>query len=91
MNAYLHTKSIRPDGSSDCHLTREVPIKHAPMPHHIAGLYFTATGYGARIPTEYMIEVEGRWRRVYCRIYSNSGTLFIGKKYDGTQRVHINE
>lgn len=91
MKAYLHTKDIRADGTSDCHLTREVPVKRSLMPHHVAGLQFTATGYGSRIPTEYMIWVDGRWRRVYCIIYSNSGTLFIGKKYDQTAIVGIDE
>ena len=28
---------------------------------------------------EYMVQVNGKWRRVYCRICSNIGTLFIGK------------
>lgn len=91
MIAYLHTKCIRPDGSSDCHLTREVPVKLSPMYHHVQGLSYTATGYGVRIPTSYMVQVDGRWRRVYLRTYSNTGTLFIGKRYDGTNTVQINE
>lgn len=37
----------------------------------------TRTGYGAKIPTQYMVFGGNRWRRVYCKIYSNSGTLFI--------------
>lgn len=90
MKAYLHTKNIRPDGTSDCHLTREVPVKTEPMPHHKAGLSWTATGYGARIPTVYMIQVDGRWRRVYSICYSNNGTAYIGKKYDGSAIVQIN-
>lgn len=53
-------------------------IKREPMAHHKAGLSFTASGYGARVPTEYMVWYNGHWRRVYCRIYSNIGTLFIG-------------
>lgn len=57
--------------------TESVEVKREPMAHHLAGLSFTATGYGSRIPTEYMVSWLGRWRRVYCRIYSNSGTLYI--------------
>ncbi len=83
---YLHTCSIRKDGTKDTWLTRRVEVKYAPLPHHKAGLSFTASGYGSRIPTSHMIKVEGRWRRVYCRIYSNVGILFIGK-YDGTNTV----
>lgn len=59
---------------SECHA-----IKDAPMWWHENGRTYTASGYGARIPTRHMVWFEGRWRRVYCRIYSNAGTLFIGK------------
>ena len=46
------------------------------------GLSFTATGYGKRIPTRHLIQFNGRWRRVYCCIFSNIGTLYIGKLSD---------
>jgi hypothetical protein len=49
----------------------------APMPHHKAGLTWTATGYGAAIPTTLMVRYKGHLRRVYCRIYSNGGTCFV--------------
>ena len=91
MYAYLKTCNIRPDGTRDSFLTQSVPVKHAPMAHHLAGLTWTASGYGARIPMPYMVQVFGKWRRVYCRIYSNIGTLFIGRKYDGTQIIDIEE
>ena len=35
------------------------------------------TGYGSKIPTQYMVFVENKWRRVYCRVYSNIGTLYV--------------
>lgn len=89
MHAYLKTCAVRPDGTRDSFLTQSVPVKHAPMPHHLAGLTWTASGYGARIPMPYMVQVFGKWRRIYCRIYSNIGTLFIGRKYDGTQIIDI--
>lgn len=57
--------------------TESVQIKSQPMPHHLAGLSFTASGYGSRIPTGYMVSWLGRWRRVYCRIYSNIDKLYI--------------
>ena len=41
------------------------------------GLSYTATGYGSKIPTAIMVWYSGRWRRVYCTIYSNSGTCWI--------------
>ena len=89
MKAYWKTCAIRPDGTCDSFLTQSVPVKYAPMAHHLAGLTWTASGYGARIPMPYMVQVFGKWRRVYCRIYSNIGTLFIGRKYDGTQIIDI--
>jgi hypothetical protein len=41
------------------------------------GLSFTASGYGRRVPTTRMVHVDGRWRRVYCCVFSNSGTCYI--------------
>ena len=42
------------------------------------GLSYTATGYGSKIPTQYMIKtIDERWRRVYCAIYSNVGTCYV--------------
>lgn len=37
----------------------------------------SATGYGSKIPTQYMVYVANKWRRVYCRIYSNIGTCYV--------------
>lgn len=59
-----------------------VPVSHEPMPHHKLGLMYTATGYGKRIPTEYKVQYNGKWRRVYCCIFSNIGTMYIGKLSD---------
>jgi hypothetical protein len=58
--------------------------KDAPMPHHVAGLSYTATGYGRKIPTTKMVRLPGnpRWRRVYCCIFSNSGTCYVTKGKD---------
>lgn len=41
------------------------------------GLQFTATGYGTKIPTSKVIRwSDGKVRRVYCDIYSNSGSCY---------------
>lgn len=74
---FLHGNSERPDGTKDSFWTREVESKDAPMRHHVAGLSFTASGYGAAIPSPRMVKFNGRWRRVYVRIFSNSGTAYI--------------
>lgn len=59
MQAYLHTKTKRSDGAFDNFQTIEVPVKIKTMPHPVQSLLWTATGYVARIPTLYMIQVEG--------------------------------
>lgn len=89
MKAYIHTCHIHPDGGKDCFLTRSVDVKIDELEWQKRGLSFTASGYGSRIPTPYKIKVDGVWRRVYCRIYSNVGTLFIGRKYTGENTVTI--
>ena len=41
------------------------------------GLQYTATGYGTKIPTSKVIKwSDGHERRVYCDIYSNSGSCY---------------
>jgi len=39
----------------------------------------TGSGYGNRLPTRYMVQFAGRWRRVYAACFGNSATLYIGK------------
>lgn len=89
MKAYIHSKSRRHDGRFDNYFTVEVPIKEKILPWQASGLSYTKSGYGARIPTPYMIRYNGRWQRVYCCIYSNVGSLFIGKKLDECLTVQI--
>jgi len=43
----------------------------------LKGLSYTATGYGNKIPTYYMVKHNGRMKRVYCRIFANIGTCYI--------------
>ena len=79
---YLHGCSTHPDGSKDSFWTTRVDSKEAPLPWQTAGLSYTATGYGKRIPMQRMVRFNGRWRRVYCYIFSTSGTCYIGKLSD---------
>lgn len=62
--------------------TLEVELTEKPLWWQERGLSFTATGYGKRIPTRYMVRYNGKLRRVYCAIYSNVGTCYIGKLSD---------
>lgn len=75
--AFLHGKSINKDGSFHSLWTKEVELITREMAHHKLGLSYTRTGYGAAIPTAYMVRFNGRLRRVYVRSYSNAGTVYI--------------
>lgn len=49
----------------------------------VSPVSYSRTGYGSKIPTSKMVLLLGVWRRVYCTIYSNSGTCWVnfeGKK-----------
>lgn len=37
----------------------------------------SATGYGAKIPTRYMLRCQNVWRRVYVMQYGNAGSAYI--------------
>lgn len=74
----VHSYEIRANGERDCFLTQTCEAKDAPLWWHEKGLSFTASGYGKRIPTRQMVKVNGKWRRVYCCVFSNSGTCYIG-------------
>ena len=78
--AWICTRKTDSQGTRDIH---HVKAKYAPMPHHLAGLQWTASGYGRRIPTRYMVQWRGVWRRVYVCQISNAGTAYIGNLADG--------
>jgi len=63
---------------------QKVEHKSEPLWWHKKGLQYTRSGYGGKIPTQWMIKHEGKWRRVYVAIYGNSGTSYIlsGKNKD---------
>jgi hypothetical protein len=79
VKAYINGSTWGENGEYSCAFTQSVEIKEKPLGWQEKGLLYTATGYGSRIPTRYIVKFNGKWRRVYCRIYSNSGTLFIGQ------------
>lgn len=46
-------------------------------------LFYSASGYGRAIPTQYMVQLrDKRWRRVYVCCFSNAGTAYIKTKDD---------
>ena len=79
MKGYVHTFSKRADGSKDSFCTIACEVKISRLWWQEKGLSFTASGYGKRIPTQWMIKFNGKWRRVYMYQISNSGSAFIGK------------
>lgn len=40
----------------------------------------TASGYGKKLKTQWIVRIGARWHRVYCVCYSNSGTCYIVRK-----------
>lgn len=58
---------------------QELEATYSPLWWHEQGLSYTASGYGKRIPTAWVVKYKGKTRRIYCRHYSNAGTLYLGK------------
>jgi predicted alpha/beta hydrolase len=74
MNAWLHFGT-----GNEPRQTINVDVIEAPLGFHKRGLSYTATGYGNRIPTAYMVKWQGKWRRVYAACYGNAASTYIGK------------
>lgn len=80
----------RADSAGKLHRAASVvcECKDSPLPWQERGLMYTATGYGRKIPTRQMIKVNGKWRRVYCCIFSNIGTCYIGNLFAKTGTIY---
>ena len=48
-----------------------------PLWYHTLGIQQTVTGYGMKLTTPFKVIFAGKLRRVYCRQYSNCGSLFV--------------
>lgn len=90
MRAYINARNTRADGTRDTFYTQSVEVKEKPLRWQERGLSFTASGYGSRIPTRYLVKFNDKWRRVYCRIYSNTGSLYIGKLSPVGENLFVN-
>lgn len=75
MKAYLHFGGAGTVDTFGPRLTIETMAKDTGAPR--SGQ--TVTGYGARIPSPYMVKHNGKWRRVYIACYGNAGSAYIGK------------
>lgn len=87
--AYLHFGGPFTDKQPATRLTVETEVMEKLLWWQKRGLMYTATGYGSRIPTSYMVKHEGRWKRVYCCIHGNSGVCFIESKGKPVATVDI--
>lgn len=53
-------------------------IERRPLPWQKLGLQQTASGYGAKLATQFVVQLrKGRARRVYVTQYSNAGSAWI--------------
>lgn len=57
--------------------TKQAAVKVEELRHHKAGLSYTTTGYGNKLPTIYKVHVGGKWRRVYSRCFSNVSSEYV--------------
>lgn len=73
MKFYVHQKSKK----DDTFLTTKCKGRESLLWWQKQGLQYTASGYGTKIPTHHMVFFAGKWRRIYCRIFSNIGTCYI--------------
>ena len=48
--------------------------------------FYTRSGFGMKLPTEYMIKHNKRTKRIYCHTISNCGSLYI---LDRSQRIYV--
>jgi hypothetical protein len=89
MEAYIHFGGVFTSEQPSPRLTIQTEVKEELLWWQKRNLMYTATGYGKRIPTTYMVKHNNRWKRVYCCIFSNSGTLFIEEKRKPIATVDI--
>ena len=66
------------------YLDSDYVVINRPLQHHKLGLMYTANGYGSKLPTRYMLSIDGgRYRRVYATCFSNVASYWVvvsGKK-----------
>jgi hypothetical protein len=74
--AYLHYGGPGTvDGPNGPRRTVETELRETELPQ--SGR--TVSGYGAKLPTPYMVKRFGKWRRVYAACYGNAASHYIGK------------
>lgn len=58
-------------------------FKRNPLAWQKQGLQQTASGYGSKLTTEYMVRITGsiRWHRVYAICWSNVASFYVVWKH----------
>jgi hypothetical protein len=71
--AYLHFRA----SNAGPFQTVSVPVREKLLWWQARGLQYTSSGYGSRIPSRYLVQWAGRWRRVYVTQWSNAGSAWV--------------
>lgn len=64
-------------------------LVHSPLGFMRQGRMETATGYGKRLRTPYMVRFNGRLYRIRCAVFGNVGTCWFTFRCDGVERTVI--
>lgn len=61
-------------------------VKESPLAWQERGMQETASGYGLKLTSRFLVLFKGKWRRVYICQMGNAGTAYIGKpgKWEAT-------
>ena len=71
------------------YLEQPYELIERPLAWQLAGLTWTATGYGAKIASRRCVKFpNGRLHRVYITCYSNAGSAWISK---GGKRLFLRD
>lgn len=76
MNDTRRIEDIIEDYSNEALISKGL-MKEVPLWYHLKGLSQTASGYGRKLTSRFMIKDKNRWKRVYVCQYSNAGTTYF--------------
>lgn len=64
-------------------------VADRPLERQRKGLQYTASGYGDKIPSRYMVQcADHRWRRVYISQFINAGSAYL---LINCQRIYLHD
>ena len=80
-------RDLQPWANSKGLFADKSELLEAPLDWQKAGLTYTASGYGTKIPTRYKISFNGKQYRLYATHYSNAASTWFTVK---GQRIYVN-